>query len=232
MYQLRKTEDRGQGSFGWLEARYTFSFSNYHDPDWMGFRNLVVMNQDVIDPDKGFATHAHKDMEILTYVIRGAIEHKDSEGNQGVIRPGEIQRMSAGSGIAHSEWNPSKEESTELLQIWIEPAKRNLPPSYEQKSVEAGFAASNRFKIAGQEGSEYGVQLNQDVTVYAARYLKDTTDQLTLSSGRHLWVQVVHGQVKVNEHELNAGDGLAASDIKEFEIMVTADSEVLLFDLK
>ena len=232
MITLRPAAERGHFDHGWLDTYHSFSFADYWDPKHMGFRSLRVINEDKVAPRQGFGTHPHRDMEIITYVFEGALAHKDSMGTGSVIRPGEVQRMSAGTGVLHSEFNNSPTELVHLLQIWILPGRRGLPPSYEQKnfSVEEKL---NRFRlIASPAGEEGSVTIHQDAKLSAAVIEKGNTVTYELGNGRYAWLQVARGEVTVNGKPLTQGDGAAIED--EVSIIVVGDadeSEVLLFDL-
>ena len=229
MIAIRKSEERGLTKTGWLDSRHTFSFADYHDPKFMGFRSLRVINEDHIAPGGGFPTHHHRDMEILTYLVSGALEHKDSLGNGSVIRPGEIQRMSAGTGIAHSEFNHSRAESAHLLQIWLLPAHSGLTPGYEQHAFKA--APGKLLPLAGPTSQGTRVTIHQDATLAVAFLDADQTLAPRLRPGRFGWLQVVRGVLNLGEHHLRAGDG-AALDSREEPLIRAAEAvELLWFDL-
>ena len=229
MITVRKAEERGHFDHGWLDTRHTFSFADYHDPAHMGFRHLRVINEDRVAPGQGFPTHGHRDMEIISYVLDGALEHRDSLGTGSVIRPGEVQRMTAGTGVTHSESNPSRREPVHFLQIWILPARRGLTPGYEQKVLDEKRGALRT--IASPDGREGSVTIHQDVALYAALLDEGTEVVHTPAPGRHAWVQVARGAVTLNGQPLAAGDGAAISDEPSLRLAGTAPSEVLLFDL-
>ena len=233
MITLRPSAERGHANHGWLDTYHTFSFDTYHDPRQMGFRSLRVINEDFVDGGKGFPTHAHRDMEIVTYVVEGALEHKDSMGSGGVIRPGEVQRMSAGSGVTHSEYNASPSERVHLLQIWIRPEARGLEPSYEQKKFAAEGRRGKLQLLASREAREGSVRIHQDAALYTAALAPGEKVGHKLGDGRHAWLQVARGAVTLNGQALKAGDGAAVSDEAQVEIAGAGkgDSEVLLFDL-
>jgi len=231
MISVRKAADRGHFNHGWLDTYHTFSFAEYHDPKFMGFHSLRVINEDVVEAGAGFPTHSHRDMEIVTYVLSGAVEHKDSMGNQGLIRPGEVQRMSAGSGVTHSELNPSKKEALHLLQIWILPEKKGQKPSYEQKSFSEVLDSGRLVLAASQDGREGSVTVGQDVNVWAARLKAGTQLSLPLKSGRHAWFQVVKGLLSVNGQNLSTSDGAGLSGESELKLQANSAAEFLLFDL-
>jgi redox-sensitive bicupin YhaK (pirin superfamily) len=232
MIRLRKSRARGQAQHGWLDTRHTFSFADYFDPEHMGFRALRVLNEDTIEPGRGFATHSHRDMDILTFVLDGALEHRDSLGNGSVIRPGDVQRMSAGTGVAHSEFNPSPHERTHLLQIWILPEKSGMPPSYEQKSFPAAERRGRLLRVASSDGAGGSVTVHQDVALYATVLGRGETVRQSIPHGRHAWLQVAAGAVTLNGHALEAGDGAALSEEAALELRGDGEgSEALLFDL-
>ncbi len=231
MIQIRPSAERGGGNHGWLKTQHSFSFADYWDPKWMGFRSLRVINEDWVAPNTGFPTHPHRDMEIITYVLEGKLEHKDSLGTGSVILPGDGQRMTAGSGIRHSEFNPSKSEPVHLLQIWIQPEKAALPPSYEQKSFPEAEKRGKLRLIASRDASDGSVKINQDAKLYVS--LLKPGDEVThhLEASRHAWLQVARGAVELNGKNLSQGDGAAISNEKSLTIRGIADAEVLLFDL-
>jgi quercetin 2,3-dioxygenase len=231
MIKIRPGQERGGGDHGWLKTHHTFSFSDYWDPQWMGFRSLRVINEDWVAPNNGFPTHPHRDMEIITYVLEGKLEHKDSLGTGSVILPGDGQRMTAGSGIRHSEFNPSKTDAVHLLQIWIQPEKAALAPSYEQKSFPEAEKRGKLRLIASREASHGSVKINQDAKLYVS--LLKPGDEVTheFAAGRHGWLQVARGAVELNGKKLAQGDGAAISDEKTVNISGVEDAEVLLFDL-
>ena len=231
MIILRKSEERGHANHGWLDSYHTFSFANYYDPDYMGFGNLRVINEDRVEPKRGFGTHPHRDMEIITYVLEGALEHKDSIGNGSIIRPGDVQKMSAGTGILHSEYNPSESEPVHLLQIWIMPNQRNLPPSYEQKKFSEAEKRNHLRLIASPDGRENSVTVYQDVNLYATVLDAGKNVSHELKGGREVWLQVVRGEVQLNGIVLGAGDAAAIVDETYLKIEAKTASELLLFDL-
>lgn len=228
MLNIRTSNERGHANHGWLNSFHTFSFADYHDPRHMGFRSLRVINEDWVAPGKGFGMHPHQNMEILTYVVSGAIAHKDSLGNSEILRPGEIQRMTAGSGIMHSEFNPSDTEPLHLLQIWIVPNRRSLTPSYEQKEIPKR-AAGELVLIASPDGHGT-VTINQDVRLYCSHFHANQTVVHPLVEGRAAWLQLIKGSVTVNGKSLQAGDAAAIED-EDMTITANSDSEFLLFDL-
>jgi redox-sensitive bicupin YhaK (pirin superfamily) len=233
MIRVRPASERGHANHGWLDTYHTFSFDTYHDPAHMGFRSLRVINEDLVAGGKGFPPHAHRDMEIVTYILEGALEHRDSMGNGGVIRPGEVQRMSAGTGVTHSEYNPSATESVHLLQIWIRPEARNLTPSYEQKKFDVAGRRGRLQLVASREARDGSVKIHQDASLYAAALAPGEKVRHKLAAGRHAWLQVARGAVMLNGQSLKAGDGAAVSDEPALDIAGdgSGESELLLFDL-
>jgi redox-sensitive bicupin YhaK (pirin superfamily) len=231
MIQIRSSEERGGADHGWLKSHHTFSFSDYWDPKWMGFRSLRVINEDWVAPNTGFPTHPHRDMEIITYVLEGKLEHKDSLGTGSVILPGDGQRMTAGSGIRHSEFNPSKTDAVHLLQIWIEPEKAALAPSYEQKAFPEAEKRGRLRLIASRNAGDGSVKINQDAKLYVSLLKPGEEVAHEFGAGRHGWLQVARGGVVMNGKKLTQGDGAAISDEKKVNISGTEDAEVLLFDL-
>lgn len=231
MIKIRRSNERGKANYGWLDTNYTFSFSNYYDPRFMGFRSLRVINEDFIAPDQGFPTHGHRDMEILTYVIRGELSHKDSMGNAATILPNEVQRMSAGTGILHSEYSSPTDE-THLLQIWILPEEENLTPSYEQTYFPPEEKQGKLKLVASRGGTDGSVTIHQDVNLYSSILANDETAAHELAENRHAWVQIVKGTLELNGEVLNQGDGAAISDEKALNFRsLAAETEFLLFDL-
>lgn len=232
MIQIRPAKERGHANHGWLDTYHTFSFSDYYDPSFMGFRSLRVINEDWVKPGHGFPTHPHRDMEIITYVLEGELAHKDSMGTGSVIRPGEIQKMSAGTGIRHSEYNHSKTDPVHLLQIWIVPEKEGLKPMYEQKTIPAEEKQGKLRLLASPKSGNGAVTLFQDAKLYATELKSGETVEYTLNNGRYAWLQVARGTVSLNGKELKAGDGAAVAQEPKLEINgVGGQSEVLLFDL-
>lgn len=233
MLTVRKSNERGHADHGWLDSHHTFSFANYHDPSHMGYRSLRVINEDRVAEGRGFGAHAHRDMEILSYVLKGKLAHKDSMGHVEVLGPNEIQKMSAGSGVVHSEFNGSEDEPVHFLQIWIEPKSRGTAPSYEQLKFEPAEKL-DRFKLlAAAQKSDGAATINQDASVSVAEVTPGTKLDYPLAEGRHAWLHVIHGAVTVNCTKLETGDAVAVE--KEHALAVTgegsANSEVLLFDL-
>lgn len=231
MLTLRRSEDRGHVNHGWLNARHSFSFGSYHDPDHMGFRVLRVINEDIIDPGQGFGTHPHRDMEILTYVIEGALEHKDNMGNGSVIRSGDIQWMSAGTGVQHSEFNPSPHEPTHLLQIWILPDRQDRQPDYAEKNYPRETRQDTLRLVASGNGADGSVRWGQDVCLYASLLAAGTAVDLDLAKDRHAWIQVVNGRLDINGLTCGSGDGVAVSEESRLTMGASKDSEFLVFDL-
>lgn len=231
MIKIRKSKDRGSAELGWLKSKHTFSFSDYHDPEHMGFSSLRVINEDWVSESKGFGMHPHKDMEIITYVVEGQLQHKDSMGNTAVILPGDVQKMSAGKGVLHSEFNPSDLESTHLLQIWIVPNQKGVDPAYFQKSFQTDIASKKLVLVVSPDGKEGSLPIFQDAYLYVSR-LKNS-DSLTFNTQRKRshWVQVVKGDLQVNGVSATAGDGLAITEEEKLEISSISSTEFLLFDL-
>ncbi len=231
MITLRKSTERGHVNFGWLDSHHTFSFGSYHDPNHMGFRALRVINEDRVSPGAGFDTHGHRDMEILTYVLEGQLEHQDNTGTGAVISPGEVQRMSAGTGILHSEFNASSTDPVHFLQIWLLPNQRGLSPSYEQRRFNRSEKPSQLHLIAASDGRDGVAVVHQDVELYAG--ILHTGDRIShrIQPNRHAWVQVARGEVNLNGICLTSGDGAAISDQTEISIEAVQDAEILLFDL-
>ena len=229
MIIVRKAAERGHFDHGWLDTYHTFSFADYYDPAYMGFGALRVINEDRVQPGRGFGTHAHRDMEIITYVLDGALEHKDSMGNGSIIQPGDVQRMSAGTGVTHSEFNHSKTESVHLLQIWILPERTGLPPSYEQRAFAPADLQGQFYLIAAPEKAL--VKVHQDVQLYATVLAAGQRVAHTLKPGRCAWLQVARGGVTLNGQRLQQSDGAAVTQESSLEVTTDVDAEVLLFDL-
>ena len=228
---IRRSDERGRADHGWLRSRHTFSFADYHDPAHMGFRTLRVINQDVVQPGRGFGTHAHRDMEIISYVLEGELAHQDSMGNEGVIRPGDVQRMTAGTGVAHSEFNHSPREPVHFLQIWIMPERRNLEPGYEQRSFPAQERRGALRLVASRDGREGSVTVHQDVELRAALLEPDQEVRHELLPGRGAWIQVVRGAVQLDGERLGPGDGAAVERPGALRFTAAEPAELLLFDL-
>lgn len=231
MVQVRRSNERGHADRGWLDSYHTFSFAEYYDPRYMGFRSLRVINEDRVQPGRGFGRHPHNDMEILSYVVEGALAHRDSTGTEEVLRPGEVQRMTAGTGIAHSEYNGSQTEPVHFLQIWILPEREGLKPGYEQRAFPDAEKRNRLRLVASRDGREGSVTIHQDVSLFAS--LLDPGQSVThrLQPKRHAWVQVITGAVALNGQTLKAGDGAAVSEEEALEIRAQEPAEVLLFDL-
>ena len=231
MITVRHADERGRSKTDWLDSRHTFSFADYFDPQHMGFRTLRVINEDTVKPGEGFGTHPHRDMEIITYVTSGALEHKDSMGNGSIIAPGEVQRMSAGTGITHSEFNPSKKEPVHLLQIWILPDKRGLEPSYEQRVFPEETRRNRLRLIASKDGREGSVTIHQDASVYECFLSSGDSVNHRFGPDRYGWLQVIQGEVSLDGEVLHAGNGAALSGESEAKMKAADDSEFLFFDL-
>lgn len=231
MLEVRKSEDRGHANHGWLDSYHTFSFANYYDEEHMGFGPLRVINEDHIIAGKGFGTHGHRDMEIITYVLQGEIAHRDSMGNGSTIRPGDVQRMSAGTGVQHSEFNPSQENKTHLLQIWIQPNAVGVTPSYEEKRFSEEDKRGRLRLIASPDGEQGSVRMHQDAKLYAGLFDGDETASLPLAPGRRAFVHIARGAAEVNGIALKAGDALKVSDESAVTIRQGSQAEVLVFDL-
>jgi redox-sensitive bicupin YhaK (pirin superfamily) len=231
MLQIRRAEERGHAEHGWLSSRHTFSFADYYDPKHMGFGPLRVVNEDRVQPGKGFGTHSHRDMDIISYVLEGALEHKDSLGTGSVIRPGDVQRMSAGTGVRHSEFNHSSAELVHFLQIWIIPQHQGAAPSYEEKTFSDQEKRGRLRLIGSPDGRDGSVTIDQDVMLFAA-LLEDGEEVVhALRQGRGAWLQVARGSVTLNEQPLDSGDGAAVSGEDRLTIRGTSNAEVLLFDM-
>jgi redox-sensitive bicupin YhaK (pirin superfamily) len=230
MITLRKAADRGHFDFGWLDTSHTFSFGEYFDPEHMGFRALRVINDDLIAPGQGFGTHGHRDMEIVSWIAEGSLEHRDSLGNGSVIRPGDLQRMSAGKGVQHSEFNPSPSERTRLVQIWILPQKSGLAPSYEQRQFPAA-ERTNRLRLVAGDGRDGSVRVHQDVDLWTALLEPGRSVAHEFRAGRHGWLQVIRGELDLGGLRLAQGDGVALSDERSVEVRAKSAAEILLFDL-
>jgi redox-sensitive bicupin YhaK (pirin superfamily) len=231
MITLRPDEERGRSEQGWLDSRHTFSFADYHDPRHMGFRQLRVINEDRVRPGAGFGTHGHRDMEIVSYVIEGALQHGDSMGNGSVIRPGDVQRMTAGTGVLHSEHNASRTEPVHFLQIWILPEREGLPPGYEQRHFADDERRGRLRLVASRNGREGSVTIHQDVAILAGLLAPGEEVVHRPSPGRHAWVQLVRGVLALDGVDLAAGDGAAVSDAPAIALRAHEPSEVLVFDL-
>jgi redox-sensitive bicupin YhaK (pirin superfamily) len=229
--QIRSAGERGRTDWGWLDSRHTFSFGDYHDEQHMGFRTLRVINDDRVEPGAGFGTHGHRDMEILSYVLEGALEHKDSSGGGGVIRPGEIQFMRAGTGVTHSEYNHSKVEPVHFLQIWIVPDARGLKPAYGQQAFDREAARRSFVLLASKDGREGSLEVHQDVDLLVALVGAGERRELSLRPGRQAWVHVARGSSSVNGTVLGEGDGAAVVGEERLTLLGEREAEVLVFDL-
>lgn len=231
MIAIRSRDDRGVERTGWLDSRHTFSFGHYFDPAHMGFRALRVINEDRVIPGAGFPPHGHRDMEIISYVLNGALEHKDSTGTSSVIRPGEVQRMTAGTGVRHSEYNASKTEPVHFLQIWILPEREGLAPGYEQRAFPADERRGQWRLVASHDGRDGSITVHQDVDLYASLLAAGDRVGFDLKPGRNAWIQVARGQVQLNGKSAKQGDGVAIGGETKIEVEGETDAEVLLFDL-
>lgn len=231
MLHVRRAADRGAADYNWLKTAYTFSFSSYYDPDYMGFRDLRVMNEDVVAPSRGFPKHPHSDMEIITYVLSGALEHRDDLGNVSVLKAGELQRMTAGTGIRHAEANPSSVDPVHLYQIWVFPEREGLEPGYEQKGFPEADRQGAWQVVASPDGRDGSLVIHQNVSIFLANLDPGRTLERPIAPGRHAWVQVIRGPVVVNGETLETGDGLAVSDVPSLSFEAEGASEILLFDL-
>jgi len=232
MLAIRPANERGHANFGWLNSRHTFSFGQYFDPDFMGFGPLRVINEDQVKPGQGFGTHGHSDMEIISYVLDGALEHKDSIGTGSIIRPGDVQRMTAGTGVRHSEFNASETDPVHFLQIWILPERDGLQPSYEQKAFSENEKRDQLRLVGSHDGRDGSVTIHQDVDLYAS--VLGTGDEVSyeLGEGRKGWVQVARGAVRLDGRDLQAGDGVALIGARRIELEGVDDGEILLFDMR
>lgn len=230
MITIRKANDRGHADYGWLNTSYSFSFADYHDPKWMGFRSLRVINDDTVAGGGGFDMHPHRDMEIVTYVLSGALQHRDSMGNTAVMKSGDVQRISAGTGILHSEFNYSPIEPVHLLQIWLMPNRKGVKPNYAEKSY-ANAANGQLHLIASGTGRDGAVSINQDADVFVAKLAAGDRLQHALKPGRHAWVQVAVGELTLNGQTLNAGDGAAVSEEAVLDLAGQKTTQALVFDL-
>ena len=232
MMEVRRAADRGHFDHGWLDTRHTFSFADYHDPKFMGFSDLRVINEDIVQPGMGFGTHGHRDMEIVTWVLEGGLQHHDSMGNGSVIRPGSVQRMTAGTGVRHSEFNASKDELVHFLQIWVLPEAARLEPGYEEK-VRSGLDGSGFHLVGSRDGRDGSITIHQDVSLYAAMLAPSASARRELASGRSAWLQVARGSARVNGLTLEQGDGLAMTEEAAIDVSAGSEgAEVLLFDLR
>jgi redox-sensitive bicupin YhaK (pirin superfamily) len=231
MIVRRPSEARGLGDHGWLKSRHTFSFADYYDPDNMGFRNLRVINEDRVAPAQGFGTHGHRDMEIISYVLEGELGHKDNMGNGSVIRPGDVQRMSAGTGVLHSEMNSSPSQPVHFFQIWLLPAQKGIKPGYEQKHFDDSEKRGRLRLVGARDGRDGAVTVHADADLYAGLLAPGESATLDLQPGRHAWVQLARGAVTINGQPFAEGDGAAVSDEATLHMTASKDAEVLVFDL-
>ena len=227
---VRRSEERGHANHGWLDTHHTFSFAGYYDPRHVGFRSLLVLNEDRVSPGKGFGTHPHADMEILSYVVEGALEHQDSMGTRAVMKAGDVQRISAGRGVRHSEYNASKTDPVHFLQIWIEPDTEGVAPEYAEKSF-GGIAPGSLNLIASRGGRNDSISIHQDADVYVAKLPEGRSIDHAFAASRSGWVQVIEGELRVNGETLRAGDGASLSDTRQLELTAARDAHFLFFDL-
>jgi len=232
MIDIRPAESRGATRIGWLDSKHSFSFGDYYDPSHMGFRNLRVINEDRVAAGQGFGRHPHRDMEIISYVVEGSLGHKDSMGNGSVIKPGDIQRMTAGTGVAHSEMNPDPAHPVHFLQIWILPLRSGITPGYEQKAFSDDEKRGKLRLVASRDGREGSITLHADAELYASLLAPGERVERTMPEGRHAWVQVVRGSIALNGARLSAGDGAGISEERTLELIGREQAEVLVFDLK
>lgn len=231
MLQIRRSKERGYADHGWLRSYHTFSFADYYDPSFMGFRSLRVINEDRVEPGRGFQTHAHADMEILSYVLEGSLAHQDSLGNGSTIKPGDVQKMTAGTGVKHSEFNPSPTEWTHFLQIWMLPSEKNLPPSYQQRAFSKEERKNQLCLIASPDAQNSSVIIHQDVKIFSSILDPEQALIYSLPKERYAWIQVASGSIVLNSQQVSQGDGAALTDVKNIEIKSLEPAEILLFDL-
>lgn len=231
MYAVRRSSERGHANHGWLDTYHTFSFSTYQDPAHMRFRSLRVMNEDRIAPGQGFGTHPHHDMEIVTYVLSGALAHRDSMGNEELLRTGEFQRMTAGTGLTHSEYNPSSDEPVHLYQIWLFPERKGLEPSYEQKAFPPEERRNRLQTVASHDGRDGSLRIRQDARIFLADLDAGKSVSVSLEQGRHAWIQVLRGEIGIGGETLRTGDGVAVSDERDLVIEAFTAAELMIFDL-
>ncbi len=231
MIKIRKAEDRGHADHGWLNTYHTFSFGSYQDPEQMGFRSLRVMNEDQVQSGQGFGTHGHRDMEIVSYVLEGALEHNDSMGNGSILTPGTFQRMTAGSGVQHSEFNHSKTDLMHFYQIWILPEKEGLAPGYEERVFTMDQKRNQLCLVASRQGENNSLLIHQDISIYLSSLEEGKVLNYLIEPGRHVWMQILSGNIRVNNHTIETSDGLAVSDESELKISAEQSSEFMLFDL-
>ncbi len=228
---IRKATDRGHAKHGWLDSHHTFSFADYHDPKHMGFRSLRVINDDRVEGGQGFGAHSHRDMEIISYVLEGELAHKDSMGTGETIRPGDVQRMSAGTGVQHSEFNASKKDEVHFLQIWLLPDQKNIKPGYEQKTYSEADKRGKLRLVASPDGAEGSITIHTDAKLYAGLFTEGEAAELAIPKGRGAWLHVAKGKVRINGKDVGAGDGVAIENENTVRIEGVADGEVLAFDL-
>lgn len=231
MFQIRRAQERGFADHGWLKSRHTFSFANYYDPKHMGFNNLRVINEDRIAGGTGFGSHPHNNMEIISYVVRGALEHKDSMGTKAIIRPGEVQRMSAGTGVIHSEYNAQEKDETHFFQIWVTPNHQGATPGYGQKSFEAQLNSQKLVLVISQDARDGSIGINQDADMYISRMKSGEALDFQIRHGRGVWIQVVKGCLEIGDTNLKTGDALSSKDEQLLNIKANEESEIILFDL-
>lgn len=231
MLQVRKSNERGDANHGWLKSKHTFSFADYYDPKHMGFKSLRVINEDRIDGGTGFGKHPHRDLEIISYVVKGALQHEDSMGNKAIIKPGEVQRLSAGTGMLHAEQNKSESEATHFFQIWIVPKTVGGKPTYGQKSFEDDLNSKKLVLVISETGRAGSISIKQDADMYISRLKTDDHIEFNVRSGRGAWVQLVSGEILVNDHKIKAGDSIAVDEAGVLKFTATQASEFLLFDL-
>lgn len=232
MIRIQRSSERGHADHGWLDTRHAFSFAGYHNPEMMGYRSLRVLNEDLVAPGRGFGTHPHENMEIVSWVVAGAMQHRDSMGTGSVIRPGDVQRMSAGTGVTHSEFNPSATDRLHLIQIWIRPERQGLTPEYEQKQIPEVERRGRLRVLASPDGRDGSVTIHQDASIYGTILATDERTALPLGHARGAWVQVIRGRLAVNGWELLAGDAAALDEVTSLELAARDESEALVFDLK
>jgi quercetin 2,3-dioxygenase len=231
MLKIRKSDERGLANHGWLKSRHTFSFADYYDPQFMGFRSLRVINEDRIDGGTGFGKHGHKDMEIISYVVEGALLHEDSMGTKAIIRPGEVQRMTAGTGVMHSEYNDQPNDVTHFLQIWIQPKTNNAVPGYGQKSFETDLNTKKSVLVISEEGRDGSISINQDADIYISRLIQGDEYEFKLRPNRGVWLQVVQGQLSINGSLMATGDAVSFENDEHLKIAAAGKCEFILFDL-
>jgi quercetin 2,3-dioxygenase len=231
MLKIRKSDERGLANHGWLKSRHTFSFADYYDPQFMGFRSLRVINEDRIDGGTGFGKHGHKDMEIISYVVEGALLHEDSMGTKAIIRPGEVQRMTAGTGVMHSEYNDQPNDVTHFLQIWIQPKTNNVVPGYGQKSFETDLNTKKSVLVISEEGRDGSISINQDADIYISRLIQGDEYEFKLRPNRGVWLQVVQGQLSINGSLMATGDAVSFENDEHLKIAAAGKCEFILFDL-